>query len=160
MLLVYRRTQAEMSAYEYEYELAKQDAVEFRWQTAPLAIVADASGQRVAALRCVRTEVQPDGKLSNVADSEFDIPVTMVIKAIGQRKRRDFLASLPNVSLDTVGRVTVNRETMQTDNPKYFAGGDCVNGGAEAVDAAQHGKHAAMGIHKMLTGEEVTFAGA
>jgi dihydropyrimidine dehydrogenase (NAD+) subunit PreT len=54
----------------------------------------------------------------------------------------------------------VNATTMQTDNPKYFAGGDCVNGGAEAVDAAQHGKHAAMGIHQFLTGEAVTFAGA
>jgi glutamate synthase (NADPH/NADH) small chain len=56
--------------------------------------------------------------------------------------------------------VVVNATTMQTDNPKYFAGGDCVNGGAEAVDAAQHGKHAAMGIHQFLMGEAVTFAGA
>ena len=160
VLLIYRRTQAKMSAYEYEYELAKQDAVEFRWQTAPIEIVADASGKRVAALRCVRTELQPDSKLTNIAGSEFELPVTMVIKAIGQQKQRGLLASVPNVSLDTVGRVTVNWETMQTGNPKYFAGGDCVNGGAEAVDAAQHGKHAAMGIHKMLMGEDVKFAGA
>ncbi len=160
VLLIYRRTQSEMSAYTYEYELAKQDAVEFRWQTAPLAIIADASGQRVAALRCVRTELQADGKLTNVAGSEFDLPVEMVIKAIGQQKQRSFLASVPNVNVDAVGRVVVDAATMQTDNPKYFAGGDCVNGGAEAVDAAQHGKHAAMGIHQFLMGEAVTFAGA
>ena len=48
----------------------------------------------------------------------------------------------------------------QTSNPKIFAGGDCVNGGAEAVDAAQMGKLAAQGIHKSLTGEAVQFAGA
>ena len=36
---------------------------------------------------------------------------------------------------------------MQTSNPKIFAGGDCVNGGAEAVDASQMGKLAAQGIH-------------
>ena len=160
VLLIYRRTQAEMSAYEYEYELAKQDAVEFRWQTAPIAIVADADGKRVAALRCVRTALQSDGKLTNVAGSEFDLPVEMVIKAIGQLKQRSFLASVPNVNVDAAGRVVVNAATMQTDNPKFFAGGDCVNGGAEAVDAAQHGKHAAMGIHKMLMGETVSFAGA
>ncbi len=160
VLLIYRRTQAEMSAYEYEYELAKQDAVEFRWQTAPIEIVADASGERVAALRCVRTEKQADGKLTNIAGSEFELPVAMVIKAIGQQKQRSFLASVPNINVDAAGRVVVNAATRQTDNPKYFAGGDCVNGGAEAVDAAQHGKHAAMGIHKMLTGEAVTFAGA
>ncbi len=160
VLLIYRRAQAQMSAYEYEYELAKKDAVEFRWQTAPIEIVADASGKRVAALRCVRTELQPDSKLTNVVGSEFDLPVTMIIKAIGQQKQRSFLASIPNVSWDTVHRIIVNQETMQTTNPKYFAGGDCVNGGAEAVDAAQHGKHAAMGIHKVLTGEAVKFVGA
>ena len=159
VLMVYRRTQTEMSAYDYEYELAKQDAVEFRWQTAPLEIVADATGKQVAALRCVRTEFQ-DGKLVNVAGSEFDVPVEMVIKAIGQQKQRSFLATVPGINIDAAGRVVVNAVTMQTDNPKYFAGGDCVNGGAEAVDAAQHGKHAAMGIHQFLTGEAVTFAGA
>lgn len=160
VLLIYRRTQAEMSAYEYEYELAKQDAVEFRWQTAPVAIVAAASGQRVAALRCARTAVQADGNLTNVAGSEFDLPIEMVIKATGQQKQRSLLAAVPGINMDAAGRVVVNAATMQTDNPKYFAGGDCVNGGAEAVNAAQHGKHAAMGIHKTLTGEEVKFAGA
>ncbi len=159
VMLLYRRTQAEMSAYEYEYELAKQDAVEFRWQTAPLEIIADASGQRVAALRCTRTAIS-DGALVNVAGSEFDLPVEMVIKATGQQKQRGFLTTVPGIVLDQGGRVIVNSTTRQTENPKYFAGGDCVNGGAEAVDAAQHGKHAAMGIHQFLTGEAVSFAGA
>ncbi|MBL8206453.1 MAG: NAD(P)-dependent oxidoreductase [Blastocatellia bacterium] len=159
VLMIYRRTQKEMSAYEYEYELAKQDAVEFRWQTTPIEIVADATGKQVAALRCVRTELQ-DGKLVNVVGSEFNLPVEMVIKAIGQQKQRSFLATVPGINIDAAGRVVVNAVTMQTDNPKYFAGGDCVNGGAEAVDAAQHGKHAAMGIHQFLMGEAVTFAGA
>ncbi|MEJ7721568.1 MAG: hypothetical protein WKF58_14540 [Ilumatobacteraceae bacterium] len=65
-----------------------------------------------------------------------------------------------SVELDAAGRVVVNTETMQTTNPKFFAGGDCVNGGREAVDAAQSGKLAAQGIHQSLTGERVEFAGA
>ncbi len=44
--------------------------------------------------------------------------------------------------------------------PKIFSGGDCANGGAEAVDASQMGKLAAKGIHFSLTGERVAFAGA
>ena len=160
VLMIYRRTQREMSAYEYEYELAKKDAVEFCWQTAPLEIISDVTGTHVAALRCARTETNADGKLRNIAGSEFDVPVAMVIKATGQQKQRTFLASVPSINVDVAGRVIVHEETMQTDNPKYFAGGDCVNGGAEAVDAAQHGKYAAMGIHKVLTGEDVKFAGA
>jgi glutamate synthase (NADPH/NADH) small chain len=84
----------------------------------------------------------------------------MVIKALGQQKRRSFLAQIQDVQLDGSGRVRVNPQTMQSDNPKYFAGGDCVNGGREAVDAAQAGKLAAQGIHQTLTGEKVEFAGA
>jgi len=49
---------------------------------------------------------------------------------------------------------------MQTSNPKVFAGGDCVNGGGEAVEAAQMGKLAAIGIHENLAGSVVSFAGA
>ena len=63
------------------------------------------------------------------------------------------------IRFDEKGRVAVN-ESMQTSNPKIFAGGDCVNGGAEAVDASQMGKLAAQGIHETLTGERIEFAGA
>ncbi len=44
----------------------------------------------------------------------------------------------------------VNETTYQTTNPKYFAGGDAVNGGAEVVNGAEEGKLAAKGIHQYL----------
>ncbi len=147
VLLVYRKTSKEMPAYEYEYELAKQDAVEFLWQTAPVEILGS-SGQ-VVGLRCQKT----DG-----SNEIFDVPCDMVIKAIGQQKQVGFFQNI-GVATDEKGRVAVN-EMMQTSNPKIFAGGDCVNGGAEAVDAAQTGKLAAMGIHESLFGEKVSFAGS
>ncbi len=165
VLLIYRRTAREMPAYEYEYELAKRDAVEFYWQTAPVEIIADESGARVAALRCVKMEAgdaDATGRASTqpVKDSEFDIPVDIIIKAVGQQKRRDLFTQISGVELDSAGRVEVSKETMQTGNPKYFAGGDCVNGGREAVDASQMGKRAAQGIHLALSGVAVEFAGA
>ena len=72
----------------------------------------------------------------------------MVIKAVGQEKLA-FLHEIPSLKLDR-GKVVVNSETMQTSNPKYFAGGDCVNGGGEVVDAVAHGKRAGRGIHAAL----------
>ena len=48
--------------------------------------------------------------------------------------------------LSRAGRVGVNPKTHQTGNPKVFAGGDCVNGGKEVVNAAAEGKVAAHGI--------------
>jgi dihydropyrimidine dehydrogenase (NAD+) subunit PreT len=165
VLMVYRRSEREMPAYRYEYELAKQDGVEFLWHSAPVEIVPDATGARVGALRCVRTELteaDASGRRSvrNVAGTEFDIPVEMVIKATGQQKMREFFGGIPGVELDEAGRVRTDARTMRTGNPKFFAGGDCVNGGREAVDASQMGKLAAQGIHLALTGEEVEFAGA
>jgi glutamate synthase (NADPH/NADH) small chain len=149
VLMVYRKTAAEMPAYDYEYELAKHDAVEFVWQAAPVSILADDS-QRITALRCVRT----DGSLEL-----FDIRCDMVIKAVGQTKRKAFFEKVIGVETDERGRVIVN-ELMQTTDLKVFAGGDCVNGGGEAVEAAQMGKLAAQGIHEVLSGEKLEFAGA
>ena len=145
VLLVYRKTAKEMPAYEYEYELAKKDGIEFLWQTAPIEILGDGT---VAALRCRKT----DG-----SGEVFDVPCDMVIKATGQSKQSGFFQSI-GVQTDEKGRVAVN-ELMQTSNPHIFAGGDCVNGGAEAVDASQMGKFAAEGIHFTITGEKVEFAG-
>jgi len=170
VLLIYRRTEREMPAYEYEYELAKRDGIEFWWQTAPVEILPGADGTRAAALRCVRTDLRETGgdaaaaagrrSFQPVAGSEFEIPVDLVIKALGQQKLVDWLSTHARVQHDESGRVVVNPETMETNNPKFFAGGDCVNGGREAVDAAQAGKLAAQGIHEKLSGERIEFAGA
>jgi glutamate synthase (NADPH/NADH) small chain len=61
----------------------------------------------------------------------------------------ELLESLKGVALDK-GRVVVEPRTGQTTNPKYFAGGDCVNGGREVVDAVADGKRAAIAmVHEL-----------
>lgn len=144
VLMIYRRTEKEASAYDYEMELARQDGIEFYWQTTPVEIVGDG---RVEELRC---------KLAGGED--MTILCDQIIKAIGQKKMTSFFTEVCGVAVDEKGRVIVN-DLMQTSDPKVFAGGDCVNGGAEAVDAAQMGKMAAIGIHKSLTEEDAVFAG-
>lgn len=144
VIMVYRRKENDAPAYDYEMELARKDGIEFRWETTPIEIVGDG---KVSALRCRCN----DG-------SELTIECGQIIKAIGQSKMSSFLTDVCGVKVDDVGRVIVN-EQMQTSVESIFAGGDCVNGGAEAVDAAQMGKHAAMGIHRFLTGEEIRPAG-
>lgn len=151
--MVYRRGPEEMSAFDYEYDLAKADGITFVWNAAPKRVVGNAQGQ-VEALECLRTELgAPDasGRRSPqvIAGSEFTLAVDMVVKALGQKRKTDFLKQVAGLLLDK-GRVVVNPETMQTANPKYFAGGDCVNGGGEVVDAVAHGKRAALGMHATL----------
>jgi len=149
VIMVYRRTEKDISAYDYEYELAKKDGVEFVWQAAPIGILDGENGTRFS-LRCEKT----DGSLQL-----FEISCDMIIKAVGQTKFRSFFETVAGVETDEKGRVVVN-ESMQASNPKIFAGGDCASGGAEAVDAAQMGKLAAQAMHLYLSGETVTFAGA
>ncbi len=146
VMLVYRRTEKDIPAYDYEYELAKKDGIEFVWQASPIEI---AGNGKVEILRC---------KKSDGSDEEFEIPCDMVIKAIGQKKQTHFLEEI-GIEIDEKGRVKTN-DHKQTSNPKIFAGGDCVNGGAEAVDASQAGKLAAIGIHKELSGDEVRLLGS
>jgi dihydropyrimidine dehydrogenase (NAD+) subunit PreT len=153
VFMVYRRGPEEMSAFDYEYDLAKQDAVTFVWQASSVRVIDDGQG-RVAALDCVRTrrgEKDQSGRSSfvPVPGSEFRLDVEMVVKALGQKRKTDFLAQISNLELNN-GRVVVDPITMRTKNPRYFAGGDCVNGGGEVVDAVAHGKRAALGIHRML----------
>ena len=150
VVMVYRRTEKDASAYDYELELARKDGIEFVWQAAPIGIMSDDGNSRVTGLRCERT----DGSLEL-----FEIHCDMVIKAVGQQKMGSFFEKVAGVDVDDNGSVVVS-EQMQTSNAKIFAGGDCANGGREAVDASQMGKLAAQGIHQSLTGENVRFAGS
>src|SRR5436309_646966 len=98
VLMVYRRTQAEMPAFDYEYELAKRDEIEFLWQTAPVELIPDGDASRVGALRCVRTRLaEPDASgrrsVEPVEGSEFVVKVDVVIKATGQQKMKELLSS-------------------------------------------------------------------
>jgi dihydropyrimidine dehydrogenase (NAD+) subunit PreT len=157
--MVYRRSPEEMSAFDYEYELAKQDSVTFVWQALPARVIDDGS-RRVAGLECLRTERAKSEDASGrssfvpVPGSEFRLEVGMVVKALGQKRKTEFLTQIAGLELKN-GCVVVDPATMRTRNPRYFAGGDCINGGGEVVDAVAHGKRAALGIHQMLVQKSI-----
>jgi dihydropyrimidine dehydrogenase (NAD+) subunit PreT len=151
--LIYRRGEDDMSAFRYEYDLAKLDGVHFHWYAQPVRILADASG-RVAAIECARTRTESDAadKRSQIAiipGSEFRLEVDMVVRAIGQEPVTNFVRTLPGIALRENGTIAVS-ERFQTGNAKYFAAGDCVNGGKEVVDAVAEGMAAARGIDAWL----------
>jgi len=80
------------------------------------------------------------------------VPVGMVVLAIGQATHTGFLADA-GLKIER-GRIVIDRVTGQTSNPKYFAGGDCTNGGREVVDAVADGKRAGLGITAWLEGRD------
>jgi dihydropyrimidine dehydrogenase (NAD+) subunit PreT len=131
--MVYRRGAADMSGYHHEMEGARKEGVRLVTHAQPAAFVRDASGKLIA-LRVKRTD--GDG-------SEYEIPCDMVALAIGQSKLRAIAKELSGVELDAKGCVIADASTCQTGNPKVFAGGDCINGGKEVVNAVADGRNAA-----------------
>jgi glutamate synthase (NADPH/NADH) small chain len=74
------------------------------------------------------------------------LPCDLVVVAIGQAKLREIVAEFPEVALDDKGRVAVDESSRRTGNAKVWAGGDCINGGAEVVNAAADGREAARAM--------------
>ncbi len=144
--MLYRRGESKMSGYAHELKSARQEGVEFVFWAAPVAL--DGKGH-VSALRCERTRLSPSGKLERVPNSFFTLETELVVKATGQEKLESLLAGLPGITLEN-GRVTVDPHTAQAGTSKFFAGGDCANGGKEVVNAAAEGKRAARGIDAYL----------
>jgi dihydropyrimidine dehydrogenase (NAD+) subunit PreT len=147
--MVYRRGPEQMSAFDFEYEHAKQEGVKFLWHVSPAGIVGEA---KVEGLELTRLEVSPDGSLVPSGET-FTLDTDQIVLAIGQATHTEFLGgNEAKVRLER-GRVMIDRTTGQTSNPKYFAGGDCTNGGREVVDAVADGKRAGIGLAAYLGGQ-------
>ncbi len=142
--LLYRRGENDMSAFDFEYEHAKQEGVQFLWRRQPLAIRSDEHGRLL--LDTVQVQ-QVDRKLLTIPDSQFTIECDIVVPAIGQSPLAQLIQELRGVEVRD-GRIVADIANGQTSNPRYYAGGDCVNGGREVVDAVAGGKRAALAILK------------
>jgi glutamate synthase (NADPH/NADH) small chain len=146
--LVYRRTQQEMPCTEAEMNIALLDGCKIVWLAAPTEIIGE--NGKVSQLVChvVKLQDAEGGRRQPViTDEKLTLPVDMVIKAAGQMPFEQLVHShqLNNNS----GKIVTNCNGI-TNIGGVFAGGDCVNGGKEVVDAVQAGKDGAKAILQYL----------
>jgi len=149
--MYYRRGEDQMTAYQFEYDFAKQEGIEFRFFCAPTKIIGET---HVSGVEFVRTEI-PGGadKPAPVAvrGSEFVEKVDTVIRAIGQSRLRDVYEAAGVKAADGVVQVD---EQMRTSRQGIWAAGDCIfeKGMREAmvVEAAEQGKIAARSVDAFL----------
>jgi dihydropyrimidine dehydrogenase (NAD+) subunit PreT len=134
-----------MTAFDFEYEHAKHEGVQFLWRRQPYAIRTNERGRLL--LDTVQVN-EIDNSLLPVPNSEYVIECDYVIPAIGQSPFAQLVQELRRIELRN-GIIVVDPETGQTGNSRYFAGGDCSNGGREVVDAVADGKRAARAILKI-----------
>ncbi len=147
--LVYRRTQDEMPCTEHELNIAKLDGCNIIWLAAPKEVIGQDG--KVTQLICDTMQLgEPDasGRRSPVATGEtITLDVDMVIKAAGQMPFENLVHA--NNLENKHGKINVQEKSV-TNQKGVFAGGDCVNGGKEVVDAVQAGKDGASSILKYL----------
>lgn len=144
----YRRTAKEMPAFPFEFDHSKVEGVRFHWLAQPVAIMVREN--RAAAVRFVETRLaEPEAggrrRAEPVPGSDFEVPCDMVIPALGQSRRMGVLLRERGIELHS-GVIAVDLSSGRTANPRYYAGGDCVNGGREVVDAVAGGKRAALAM--------------
>lgn len=147
--ILYRRTKDEMPCSEKEYELAKSDGCKILWLAAPKEVIG--TNGVVEKLICSKMTLgEPDesGRKRPIPiDETFTLNVDMIIKATGQQPYSSIISS--EKFNDNHGKITVD-EFRRTNVAGVFAGGDCINGGKEVVNAVEDGKIAAQGIIKYL----------
>lgn len=140
--IAYRRGKAQMSASEYEQDLAASKGVTIRHWLAPTRVIAE--GGRVTGIELEYTQLV-DGKLQ-ATGQKTTVAADQVFKAIGQTLSTDgegLTITGGKIEVDGEGRTTM---------PKVWAGGDCATGGDDlTVTAVAEGRDAAESINRFLT---------
>jgi glutamate synthase (NADPH/NADH) small chain len=147
--MLYRRTQEEMPCTKAELDIAMLDGCEITWLAAPKEAIG-INGKLTALRSEVMKLGEPDksGRRSPVpTGEEFTIEVDMIIKAAGQMPFQNLVNS--DQLKNSNGKISIDK-SCATNIKGVFAGGDCVNGGKEVVDAVQAGKDGAASILKYL----------
>jgi len=150
--VLYRRSQEEMPALEYEVEEAEEEGVKFQYLTQPVEFIGDS--RALSKVRCVRMQLgQPDDSGRRrpvpIEGSEFGIDVKGVMLAVGQTIDASCVAD-SSVEISKWGSIVADEASGATSSVTVFAGGDVVTGPSIAVEAIGAGHRAADAIHRFL----------
>ena len=152
--IVYRRSEAEMTARREESEHAAEEGVEFRMLVNPVRILTDEKGF-VSGMECIKMELgEPDasGRRSPVPveGSEFTLDVDCVVMSIGTSPNPLIKSTTEGLETDRRGCIVVDGDGL-TAREMVYAGGDAVTGSATVILAMGAGKRAARAIDKALS---------
>lgn len=154
--IIYRRERKDMPAIPEETEAAEQEGAEIRFLATPHRIIGGADG-RVQAIECVKTqlgEFDSSGRRRPVPTDEIvRVACDTVILAVGETVDLDFVKAT-GLRLQEGGKtLDVDRFTLETSRPLFYAGGDLITGASNVSNAMGYGKKAARNIDERLMGE-------
>ncbi|MCX4302396.1 MAG: FAD-dependent oxidoreductase [Clostridia bacterium] len=150
VIVIYRRSRAEMPAEKKEIEEAIEEGIEFLYQNNIIKICGD---KKVNKIECVKTElVQKEGESRkspvNIEGSNYFIDADYVIMAVGSKPEASLLSQL-DVELDRRGRILIDKNNM-TSKKGVFAGGDLAGAKGTVAWASRSGRDAGNAIINYL----------
>ncbi|WP_165040143.1 NADPH-dependent glutamate synthase [Dysgonomonas sp. ZJ709] len=153
-MVVYRRSEEEMPARLEEVKHAKEEGIEFMTLHNPLQYEGDANG-RVQRMQLQKMELgEPDAsgrrKPVPIEGAVEWIDVDEVIVSVGVSPNPLIPSSFKGLEVTKWGTIVVNQDTMQSDLPDVYAGGDIVRGGATVILAMGDGRKAAAAMDAAL----------
>ena len=153
VIIVYRRSEAEMPARLEEVKHAKEEGIEFLTLHNPIEYIADEKGavKQVVLQKMQLGEPDASGRRSPepIPGATVTLDIDMAIVAVGVSPNPIVPTSIEGLELGRKNTIVVN-EGMQTNLPAIFAGGDIVRGGATVILAMGDGRRAASSMHEYL----------
>jgi glutamate synthase (NADPH/NADH) small chain len=123
--------------------------------TAPVEFHGDQNGwlksARLQKMELTTPDASGRRKPVPIPGSEYEMPVDVVIVAVGNGSNPIIQKTTPDLNFNKRGNIVVDQDTMKTSKPGVFAGGDIVTGGATVILAMSAGRKAAAAIHDYLT---------
>ena len=151
--VIYRRGEEDMPARKEEVHHAKEEGIEFCFQTNPVAVINDGKGN-VGGVRLIRMAMgEPDAsgrrKFSEIAGSEFEMELDNLIIALGTSPNPLIKSTTPGLDAEKWGGLIAD-ENGKTSRDSVYAGGDAVSGAATVILAMGAGRQAAKAIAEQL----------
>jgi len=161
VIILYRRTKAEMPADDMEINDCLDEGIEIMELAAPIGVVKE--NGKLKALRCIRMKLgEPDQSGRRrplpLEGSEFELPCQLAVPSIGQSSEIQGLLDVEGRKIQVTKWSTfvINPDTMETNIKGVFAGGDAADDGPTvAIDAIRDGQKAAKAIDAFLSGKSL-----
>jgi len=153
--ILYRRSQAEMPANPHEVEQALEEGAQLQTLTQPIEVLSEEG--HITGLRCIRMQLgDPDESGRRrpipIPGSEFEVPCDAMVAAVAQAPEISFLDPDHGLEVTARGTFHVDQDTLATNRPRVFAGGDAASGPAALIEAIAAGRRGALSIDRHLRG--------
>ena len=151
--IAYRRSREEMPANSWEIDEAEEEGVRLQILTQPIEVLSD--NGRVSGVRCIRMRLgDPDASRRRrpipIEDSEFVIPCDTLVAAVAQSPEISLLGPDHRLEITRWNTFAVDSQTLATNRPGIFAGGDAAAGPGSLIEAIAAGRRGALSIDRFL----------